>query len=137
MQIVCAVAGAFLLWYLYFGLEYYLNGGTLGRDPLLMPFQCFWEEVRESIPGGIKLKEQRIREAVRDVRVQGSFLGRTGFWHYDDIRGQHLYRACARDVFRPPLEFWATVACVTAVGALIGSGAYWAYRGIVGFLGLA
>ena len=111
---------AFVLWYLYYGLESALNGGTLGRHPLLMPFQCFWEEVLWNIPGGLRRKTEYIRENVIGD-WDGSVFGRTRSWNYEEVRIQNLYVDCARDIMRGPIHFWTTTFIVLATGFLIGN----------------
>ncbi|MCC6405149.1 MAG: hypothetical protein IT405_02065 [Candidatus Yanofskybacteria bacterium] len=116
-----AVVGAFALWYAYFGTEYYLNGGALGRGPSLMPFQCFWDEVRQNIPGGLTRKAAFIRELAA-LKPHGAIVGRRRVWRYADVAAHSLYRECAADVLRGSIEFWATVVGVVSVGAMLGIG---------------
>ena len=115
VPLVCA----FVLWYLYFGLEYALNGGTLGRHPFLMVFQCFWEEVLWNIPGGLGRKTKYVRENVIGDS-SGSVLGHTLTWNYHEVRSNNLFSACARDVLRGAWSFWATTIVVPTVGFFIG-----------------
>lgn len=123
MIIASAVVGAFLLWYLWFGTEYFLNGGASGRDPLLMPFQCFWEEVLQNIPGGGTRKALVIRKNA-ELKPHGAVVGSHRMWRYADVVARSCYRECAHDVLRSPLEFWATVAGVLTVGFLVGMGVH-------------
>lgn len=116
-----AIVGAFALWYTYFGTEYYLNGGALGRDPFLMPFQCFWDEVRQNIPGGPARKAAFIREQAA-LKPHGAIVGSHRVWRYADVAAHSLYRECAADVLRGPIQFWATVVGVVSVGAMLGIG---------------
>lgn len=41
---------SFIFWYFIYGLECYMNGGSLGRNQYLMPFQCAFEELKWAIP---------------------------------------------------------------------------------------
>ena len=110
---------AFVLWYLYYGFECALNGGNLGRHPLLMPFQCFWEEVLWNIPGGFRRKMEYVRENVIGD-WDGAVLGRTRSWRNEEVRVQNLLSACTHDVMRGPINFWLTTSIVLAVGYLSG-----------------
>ena len=37
-------------WYVLYGLECFMNGGTIGRNQFLMPFQCLVEEAKWIVP---------------------------------------------------------------------------------------
>ncbi len=43
-------------WYVYYGLECYLNGASIGRNQYAMPFLCLWEETLWILPGGRRRK---------------------------------------------------------------------------------
>ncbi len=47
---------AFLLWYLYMGLEYFFNSGSLGRNKYTFVFSCFWEDINLHYRAGWKHK---------------------------------------------------------------------------------
>ena len=112
---IIPVMCAFGLWYLYYGVQSFLNGGSIGRDPLLMPFQCFWEELLWQIPGGTARKIAYVRENVVGDG-DGVVLGNTERWDYGEVRSQNLYAACARDVMPGAVGFWLTTVLVPAAG---------------------
>lgn len=110
---------AFVLWYIYYGAESFLNGGTAGRHPLLMPFQCFWEEVLWNIPGGFARKVEYVRKNVVGY-WNGSVCGSTRSWNYEEVRAKDLFVACTRDVMRGTVNFWLTTLIIAGGGFLIG-----------------
>lgn len=87
-----ATIGLFAWWCLY-GFESYLNGGDVGRNRFLFPFQCFWGEVLWNLPGG---HAAFAKKAVG--RSNGIILGHRRSWHYAEVREKDLYEACGRDI---------------------------------------
>lgn len=110
---------AFVLCYLYYGLESALNGGTVDRHLFWMPFRCFWEEVLWNIPGGFKRKVEYVRKNfVGDWN--GSVCGSTRSWNYEEVRTKNLFVACTRDVMRGTINFWLTMTIVSGIGFWFG-----------------
>jgi hypothetical protein len=79
-----------------------------------MPFKCFWEEVRENIPGGIKRKALRLKRYINGC-ADGLLHGATQTWSYREIRNNDLYEECARDIYRSPLGFWVSTIGIPLV----------------------
>lgn len=103
---------AFGIWYVYYGFECALNGGTLGRNPLLMPFQCFWEELLWNLPGGMRRKIIYLKENVIGEEGSGCIVGMGFFgksWDFEEVRQKNFYKACARDVLSGSFHFWIVV----------------------------
>lgn len=109
----------FVLWYVYFGFEYSLNGALSGRHPLLMPFRCFWEEILRNIPGGFKRKTRYMKDNIIGNH-SGYIIGRKRSWDYDEVRAQNLFDVCTHDVLRGAISFWATTIIVLVAGFLVG-----------------
>ena len=55
IELLLLVIG-FALWYFYYGLECFINGGSLGRNPYTMHFPLLWEEFQWLLPGGWEKK---------------------------------------------------------------------------------
>jgi len=49
-----ALAAGILFWYFWYGLECFLNGGTIMRHPWLFHFPLLYEEITWILPGGRK-----------------------------------------------------------------------------------
>jgi hypothetical protein len=50
--IVLALIIGFVMWYFYFGLECFINGGGIGVNPWIMPFHHAWGDFKNNIPFG-------------------------------------------------------------------------------------
>lgn len=112
------VIGAFVLWYVYFNFEYAINGGGAGRNPYLMVFQLFWQDILWSIPGGLKRKTAFIKERFGSGNV--CIAGSKRNWEWEDVVRDNLYEDCAKDTLPGPVGFWAKTITVSAFGALLG-----------------
>ena len=91
---------AFGLFYVGYGFEAWLNGGSFGRHPLLFPFQCFGEQVRQSLPGG---RARWVKELVAllgdGLRPKSdTFFGRRTTWDLYSVNQKGLYAQMGRDV---------------------------------------
>jgi hypothetical protein len=51
-MIIFMLVLGFVFWYLYYGMECYINGGSLGRNQFSMHFSLLWEEFLWFLPGG-------------------------------------------------------------------------------------
>lgn len=111
ITVACALLG---LWAIY-GLESTINGGSIGRDPVWFPLDCWLEEASWSIPGGMRIKEQIVSGWVTESK--SGFIGSLS---HEEIREQGLYQEAVREVFRPPILFWAFSLVYLAMGAGLG-----------------
>lgn len=99
---------AFVLWYIYYGLECMLNGAEGG---LLMPFRCLIKNLTWSIPGGLQRRVVYFKDnllptpSLNDGKIHGSICGTIG-WDYDWVVENDLYEDCVRDTLPGPFHFW-------------------------------
>lgn len=128
----CSVVVA---WFVLYGLEAYLNSGSLGRHPVWFPFQCAWEELRWYLPEGKRRRVQFIQERVSlarsgPVTITGTIIGRTRAWRYEDVLREQTFLACADDVLPGPFHLlalslaaalWPLALCVLIVGSIIAA----------------
>jgi hypothetical protein len=63
------------IWYILYGLECYLNGGSIGRNQFLMVFQCFYEDLLWVLPGGISRKIKYCNEAFGNLDMVDKLPG--------------------------------------------------------------
>jgi hypothetical protein len=75
MSIVILIFSIFV-WYCYYGLECAINGGTIGRHPLLFHFPLLWEEVTWLFPDGW---ERKLKLANGDKELAKTLPGWTHF----------------------------------------------------------
>lgn len=108
--LICSVILSAIIWYVYYGLESFLNGGNLGRHWFWFPMQCLWQEVQWNFSSG---RANCIREIV--ASGDGVIMGSKHSWHYADIREQNLYNECGRDCLPGLLHL---VLCITIPFAL-------------------
>lgn len=50
--VVVALLCGCVVWYFWYGLECWINGGTIARHPWLFHFPLLWEEFTWILPGG-------------------------------------------------------------------------------------
>lgn len=93
---IIALIVSYVAWYVLYWYECFLNGGDIGRDPLLMPFQLFWQDLQWILPGGLNRRAKYIEEMVQ--QGEGIIGGFRKSWNYQELRRTGDYRACARDV---------------------------------------
>lgn len=91
-MIVGLILGA-LLWWLYYGLEIWINGGQYVSE-------CFLEELHWFLPGGRKLKGEYIKKLMRNFKE-----GYIGNFKYSQIREYNLYEQVGQDVLPGRLHF--------------------------------
>ena len=99
---------AFVIWYLYYGLECLLNGAESG---LFMPFSLFVKDFTWSIPGGLRRRVVYFKENLMPTpsRIDGKRHGcisGTISWDYDWVANNNLYEDCAKDTLPGPFHFW-------------------------------
>lgn len=96
--IICiALIVGFVLWYLVYGLECFLNGGSLGRNQWTMQFVLLNQEISWLLVPGAKVKYLK-EHVILDCFEHGAICGSTKGWDYQEVREQNLWRECANDV---------------------------------------
>lgn len=125
---VVSVFGGFFAWYFYFGLGYFLNGGSWGRNSVIMPFQCFFQDCYLNFFGGTNRRANFIKKLIgkKHKGCTGSIKGRTKSWENDYVRDNNLFCECADDVLPRPVFFWLEATTVPLFG----------FFGIKGLLGI-
>ena len=93
---------AFLVWYLIYGFETYINGGPLGRGRFWV-FECFWEELWWFLPGGLAKRSDYIREK---VKYRPNVSGSIGEYRFEEIRKNNLYETVAKKTLGSGAYFW-------------------------------
>ncbi len=99
---------AFVLWYIYLGVECLINGA---RPGWLMPFYYFGKDFTWSIPGGLQRRVKYLKENLIpkpsniNGKRNGSISG-TIRWDYDWVADNNLYEDCVRDTLPGPFHFW-------------------------------
>ncbi len=90
----------FFVWYLFNGLEAWLNGGNLGRGKWWV-FSCVYEEMLELLPGGKMRIQRRLQQMMCPVRIRHGIITR----EYQDLE---YYEADACKMTRWPrhVYFW-------------------------------
>ncbi len=97
MVVVAALVGL-ALWYLIYGMECAINGGTLGRNPYTMHFSLLWEEILWLLPVyGKRRREQFIKDQMGDFENGMMFSGSQSFT-YKEIREKGNYDEVARSM---------------------------------------
>lgn len=91
----------FFVWYFIYGLEKFLNGGSLGRGRWWV-FECFWEEMLWFLPGGLARRIDYIREMVKSDS-NTSFIDE---YSHKDIRKHNLYEKVAEQSLGNGFYFW-------------------------------
>ncbi len=124
---------AVVVWFALYGLEAYLNSGSLGRHPVWFPFQCAWEELGWYLPGGTRRRINFVRERIAVPFDDGVMIGGTKAWHFSELRALEApgssilqrdkeFLACADDLlpgpFHFPLLMLAAILWPLALGAL-------------------
>ena len=71
-----ALGFGLVVWYFYYGLECFINGGSLGRNPYTMVFTLWFEELTWLFPGGW---EKKLKLCHGDEALARSL---PGFWHF-------------------------------------------------------
>lgn len=103
----CLFVG-FCLWYLYYGLECWMNGATMSRNQYLMHFSCLWEEFLWALPFyGAYLKGEYIREQISDFE-HGAMCSSSGSWDYSEIREKNLYKKVGKAMLPGTWHFVCT-----------------------------
>ena len=92
----------FAVWYIVYGLEAYMNGGSLGRGRWWL-FKCFWEEVQWFLPGGLAKRANHIRALVKPNSNDRGYLGG---YSYEEIREYDLYEQVAKKSLGNGFYFW-------------------------------
>ena len=126
---------AFVIWYVGYGLEVAINGGTLGRSLLLAPFSCFWEQMLETLPGGrAKWARQQADLAGELLRCGNyTYIGRRHSWDLFTVREQGLYAQMGKDCLPGPWHLflwvvgpllWPITLLVVLIGAPVVGGWY-------------
>jgi hypothetical protein len=92
----------FFVWYFFYGLEVYLNGGLTGKGRGRV-FKCFWEDVSWFSPGGLSRRTDYIRKMVNS---QQNSAGSINGYRYEQIREQNLYELVAKQSLGNGFYFW-------------------------------
>ena len=101
LQVLIYFAVGFAFWYVYYGLETYLNGGsTRGK---WWVFKCFWEEILWFSPGGLARRTEYIRKL---VHPEGDNFGYICNYTYAEIRRRNLYEKVAKKSLGSGFYFW-------------------------------
>ena len=87
-----------VVWYFAYGLDMYLNGGRFGRGRWWV-LECFWEEARWFLPGGLAKRAEYIRARVQSDTWIGGYSA-------EDIRTQNLYKEVAKRTLGNGCYFW-------------------------------
>ncbi len=99
---------SFCFWYVWYGFGYFLNSGTLGRRFVsLMPFDCFWIDFLQNIPGGKKRKIESVKEMIGNMN--GCICTARRKWEFEKVRQGNLYDECALDIFPSMSYFWSAL----------------------------
>jgi len=93
---------AFISWYIFYGFEMYMNGGSIGRGRTWV-FKCFREDLRWFSPGGLAVRTEYIRQKVAYRPNVHGFIGGYG---YEQIREQNLYELVAKKALGSGWYFW-------------------------------
>lgn len=96
VEMIIATILGFFIWYIYYGFECFLNGGTLGRNQYTMHFHLAWQELTWVLPGGRKRKGRYVKDNVIGDIENGHILGCP--WSYKEIRQHNLYEAAANKI---------------------------------------
>jgi len=115
--VIAYFCAAFVCWFIAYGLEVYINGGS-------GVFKSFAGDFLENIPGGLERKVARLKEYVGPPRphVSGVLSGKNRTWTFEEIRaaGEPAYRECAQRMFGSPLYFWGVVVgCYFLLGPIV------------------
>jgi len=102
MSVIIYFTIAFVVWYIGYGLEMYLNGGSLGRGRWWV-FKCFVEEAQWFLPGGLEKRTNYIRTMVGTDRSLNGFVGGHS---YEEIRTHNLYEKIAKRSLGNGFTFW-------------------------------
>ncbi len=73
-----------LIWYLYNGLEYFLNSGNLGRHRYFFPFQCALEDFKLYSPFGREKRKKFIKDRL-PLRGFDSIITTKKLWTVKDV----------------------------------------------------
>lgn len=94
----------FVVWYIAYGLQAYLNGTSLGRGRGWgWVFKCFWEEMQWFLPGGLAIRTEYIR---RIVAQRPNSTDRVGGYSHKEIQERNLYEQVAKEALGNGFSFW-------------------------------
>lgn len=102
------LVAAFLVWYLLYGLELWLNGGSLGHGRFWV-FEGFWKELGWFLPGGLAKRADYVREWVKPRPNVSGFIGE---YRFEEIREKNLYEVVAREALGSGYYFWGVKVCL-------------------------
>lgn len=103
-----AITCGFGLWFVYYGLESYMNGGY-------SIWRCFKEEVSWFLPGGRKLKGDYIRKMVDGWNGDGWI----GEFSYKEIREDNLYEKVGSKVLPGRIHFLLTHILIPLIPSIV------------------
>ncbi|KKT91053.1 MAG: hypothetical protein UW92_C0019G0008 [Candidatus Jorgensenbacteria bacterium GW2011_GWA2_45_13] len=84
-----------IIWYLFYGLECFINGGTIGKSRFFFPFECLWNEILWNLPGG---KETYVKKHIANSSIDTAVCGSKQVWRSAEIRKKNLYFECGKDI---------------------------------------
>ena len=117
-KITLSASVVVIFWYLWYGFGYFLNSGTLGRKyTSLMPFDCFWIDFIQNIPGGKKRKIASIKQMVGNWN--GIFATDNKSWEFEEIRQKNLFKECAMDILPSAKYFWFALSASLLIPSII------------------